>query len=194
MPFVVDGPGGGRVVALFDIDPDLVARRVLACPGVAGLSAGPWGAAVTYLPGRRVTGVRLSPAAVEVHLIARYGPSVGELAGQVRAALAGQVGGRQVDIVVEELADPGAPPPLPGTARPGLALPLNAPAPATRSPALPAAVVASSAAPVAAPATAAPPTAAPAAPAATPSSVALPSVEEPGPAPRRPRLWRRSQR
>ena len=92
-------------VALYDVDPDVLAALVLACPAVAGLSGGPFGAAATYLPGRTVPGVRISPDNVEVHVVARYGPTVGELAGQVRAALAGVVLGRRVDIVVEDLDD-----------------------------------------------------------------------------------------
>lgn len=92
-------------MALFDVDPDLLATLVLGCPAVAGLSAGPFGAAATYLPGRRVVGVRLDPTTVEVHVVARYGPTVLELAGQIRAALAGRVGGRQIDIVVQDLTD-----------------------------------------------------------------------------------------
>lgn len=93
-------------VALVDVDPDGIAELVLACPGVAGLSGGPFGAAATYLPGRRVPGVRLDGPALEVHVVARYGPTVAELAGQIRRALSGRVGGRRVDIVVEDLLDP----------------------------------------------------------------------------------------
>ncbi|CAN5260670.1 hypothetical protein BH24ACT10_BH24ACT10_16770 [soil metagenome] len=92
-------------MALYDVDPDIVAALVLGCPAVAGLSGGPFGAAATYLPGRTVAGVRISPDTVEVHVVARYGPTVGELAGQVRSVLAGRVLGRTVDIVVEDLAD-----------------------------------------------------------------------------------------
>lgn len=147
VPAVLDGPGGTELVALFDVDPDLIAARVLACPGVAGLSAGPWGSAATYLPGRRVVGVRLSPTAVEVHLVARYGLSLGELAAQVRAALAGQVGARQVDIVVEDVAEPSAQqtaPPQPVTAA---AAPATAVQPAVLVEALPAPAARSTAVP-----------------------------------------------
>jgi hypothetical protein len=96
-------PGPAAALALYDVDPDTVAALVLACPAVAGLSGGPSGGAATYLPGRKVAGVRISPDTVEVHVVARYGPTVGELAGQVRSALAGRVLGRTVDLVVEDL-------------------------------------------------------------------------------------------
>lgn len=98
------GPGAGG--ALYDVDPDAVAALVLGCPAVAGLSGGPAGAAATYLAGRRVDGVRITPETVEVHVVCRLGPTVGELAQQVRSALAGHVLGRTVDIVVEDLDDP----------------------------------------------------------------------------------------
>ena len=42
-------------------DADAIAAAVLACPSVAGLGGGPAGAVATYLPGRRVTGVRVRP-------------------------------------------------------------------------------------------------------------------------------------
>jgi len=105
-------------VALYDVDPDTVAAIVLGCPAVAGLSGGPFGAAATYLAGRRVVGVRISPDTVEVHVVSRFGPTVGELAGQVRAALAGRVLGRTVDIVIEDLDD--RPVVDPTTGAPGL--------------------------------------------------------------------------
>jgi len=98
--------GAGASSAFYDVDPDTIAALVLACPAVAGLSAGPFGAAATYLVGRKVAGIRITPDTVEVHVVARFGPTVGELAGQVRSALAGRVLGRTVDIVVEDLADP----------------------------------------------------------------------------------------
>lgn len=88
---------------LHDVDPDVVAGLVLACPAVAGLSGGAFGSAATYLPGRRVTGIRLAADSVEVHPVLRYGATVTELARQVRGALAGLVGARTVDIVVEDV-------------------------------------------------------------------------------------------
>ncbi len=97
--------GSDTAVALYDVDPDVVAALVLGCPAVAGLSGGPFGGAATYLPGRTVAGVQISPDTVEVHVVARYGPTVSQLAEQVRLALSGRVLGRTVDIVVEDLDD-----------------------------------------------------------------------------------------
>lgn len=108
--------GAGAFVAVYDVDPDTIAALVLACPAVAGLSGGPYGAAATYLVGRKVAGVRINPDTVEVHVVSRFGPTVGELAEQIRAALAGRVLGRTVDIVVEDLADRPHIEPTPGQA------------------------------------------------------------------------------
>ena len=104
----VPAPAGTAVVvvpgrALYDVDPDTVTALVLACPSVTGVSAGPTGTAATYLPGRSVPGVRLGPAFVEVHLTIRYGTAVAVAAAEVRAALAGHVAGRRVDVVVEDV-------------------------------------------------------------------------------------------
>lgn len=111
---------GGSPGRLYDVDPDTVAARVLACPAVAGLSGGPLGTAATYLPGRRVAGVQITPDAVRVHVVGRYGIPVTELAGQIRRALTGQIPGRTLDIVVEDLAGPEepthGPPPTPAPA------------------------------------------------------------------------------
>jgi len=112
----VPAAGSSAAVALYDVDPDTVAALVLGCPAVSGLSGGPLGTAATYLAGRKVAGVRISPDTVEVHVVSRFGPTISELAGQVRAALTGRVLGRTVDIVIEDLDDrtdidptPGAP-------------------------------------------------------------------------------------
>ena len=83
------------------------------CPHVQELSAGPFGVVATYLPGRRIPGVviradRSGAPVVEVHVVARYGPPVPEVAAEVRAAVAGVAGPRRsVTVVVDDLAVPG---------------------------------------------------------------------------------------
>lgn len=84
-------------------DPDLVAAVTLRCPDVAALSGGSPGEVATYLPGRRVVGVRISDAVVEVHVVGRYGPTMDEIGAQVRAALAPIAGARTVEVTVEDL-------------------------------------------------------------------------------------------
>jgi hypothetical protein len=61
---------------------DQISAAVLACPDVAGMSAGAFGEIRSYLPGRTVPGVRLGDESVEVHVVARYGPPLPEVAGQ----------------------------------------------------------------------------------------------------------------
>ena len=85
---------------------DAVAQRAAACRSVAGLSAGPVGEVATYLPGRRVPGVRLSDDRIEVHVIGRWGIRVADLAAEVRAAIAPIAPGVPVDVHVDDLELP----------------------------------------------------------------------------------------
>lgn len=88
------------------IDPDAVVAAALACPHVAGMSAGTLAEIATYLPGRRVRGVRVGPDAVQVHVVGVYGPSITEIVGQVQAAVGVLLRGRPVTVHVDDLADP----------------------------------------------------------------------------------------
>jgi hypothetical protein len=88
------------------VDPDLVAGRVAACRSVARMSAGPFGEVATYLPGRRVPGVRIGDGRVEVHVVACWGVSVPDLAAEVRAVLGPVGGGRVVDVHVDDVDVP----------------------------------------------------------------------------------------
>lgn len=56
----------------------------------------------TYLPGRRVRGVRISTDRAEVHVVLVYPTPVEEAAAAVRVALAGVVDS-PVDVVVDEV-------------------------------------------------------------------------------------------
>ena len=88
---------------------DLVAAAVRACPHVVDLTAGAFGQVATYLPGRRVSGVRLGQQdgdAVEVHVVARYGVQVHVLAVQVRHAVWSVLPGRPVDVHIDDLEVP----------------------------------------------------------------------------------------
>jgi hypothetical protein len=81
-----------------------VAEATLACPDVVAMSGGMVGEVATYLPGRRVTGVRLRDAVVEVHVVARYGPPMDEIGAQVRAAVTLLVGDRTAAVTIDDLA------------------------------------------------------------------------------------------
>jgi hypothetical protein len=105
--------GGDAVVD--GVDVDAVAAAVRGCPGVQDLYGGPPELIVTYLPGRRVEGVRIDPQAVVVQVRARWGASVSDLATQICTALDPLVPGRRIDILWADVADPPPPAPAPVT-------------------------------------------------------------------------------
>ncbi|MGH3616193.1 MAG: hypothetical protein ACRDRK_27095 [Pseudonocardia sp.] len=82
---------------------DLIAVAVLACPDVAGLHGGRFGEVATYLPGRQVTGVRITPTDVFVHVIARYPATVDQIDTAVRIALVPHVGALSVTLTIEDM-------------------------------------------------------------------------------------------
>lgn len=82
---------------------ELIAAAVLACPDVAGLHGGRFGEVATYLPGRQVTGVRITPTDVFVHVIARYPATVNQIDTAVRVALVPHVGALPVTLTIEDL-------------------------------------------------------------------------------------------
>ena len=84
-------------------DPDAITAAVVACSTVAGLSGGIAGEVATYLPGRRVTGLRIDDTTVTVHVIGRYGPTMTEISNQVTRAVTPLAGGRTVGVVIEDL-------------------------------------------------------------------------------------------
>jgi hypothetical protein len=89
-----------------DVDARELSRVVERCPAVASLTGGPDGLAATYLPGDRVPGVRITPDAVELHVIARWGLPMADVADEVRRATLPLVAGRHVDVVVEDVEEP----------------------------------------------------------------------------------------
>ncbi len=102
-----------------DIDADLIAARVLGVPGVAGLHGGEFGEVATYLPGRRVLGVRLTDPGCAVHIVVAYPNNVVDVADAVHHAVAPLIAG-PVTVTVEDVADSTAAAPadtLEGTSR-----------------------------------------------------------------------------
>jgi hypothetical protein len=80
---------------------DAVAEAVLACPAVAALVDGP---VATFLPGRRVRGVRVDDDLCTVAVAVRPdGRPLPEIAADVRRAASTVVGGRPVDVLVADL-------------------------------------------------------------------------------------------
>ncbi|PWD52530.1 hypothetical protein C8046_12350 [Serinibacter arcticus] len=95
----------------------------MAVPGVVDLSPGLLGEIATYLPGRRVPGIRLTAERAEVHLVVSPSARIPELAGEVQAAVR-TLGLPAVDVHVDDLREPAPlgdtppepdPPALPAT-------------------------------------------------------------------------------
>lgn len=85
------------------VDPDAVAAAALGCADVVALGGGPFGEVATYLPGRRVRGVRVAQGELQVHIVARWGPPLPEVADRVRLAVGPHSGGRPVTVVVDDV-------------------------------------------------------------------------------------------
>lgn len=81
---------------------EVIADAVLATTGVAGLHGGMFGEAATYLPGRRVSGIRIDERGTEVHVTLLIGNPIRETADAVRAAVAPLSEG-PVHVVVEDV-------------------------------------------------------------------------------------------
>lgn len=94
--------------ALVDgVDVDAVAAAVRGCPAVHDLDGGRLGGVATYLPGRRVPGIRIADDRIEVHVRGVWGQPVGVIAEQIRGVLATLNGGRIIDVVLADVAEPG---------------------------------------------------------------------------------------
>ncbi len=87
-------------------DLEAVAAAALGSPLIAGLTGGPFGEVATYLPGRRVLGVREVDGTIEVHVVAKWGTPLPEVAEVVRAAVAPHAGGVPVAIFVDDIEVP----------------------------------------------------------------------------------------
>jgi hypothetical protein len=88
------------------VDADEVAERAAGCRSVARLSAGPFGEVATYLPGRRVRGVRLAGGQLEILVVAGGGVRVPELAAEGRDAVGPIAGGLPIDVHVDDVDVP----------------------------------------------------------------------------------------
>ena len=86
---------------------DRVAAAVLEVPGVSGLHGGVLGEVATYLPGRRVAGVRLADEVTDVHVVLAWGAPVAATAEAVRETVRSLVPGA-VHVTVEDVAGPEA--------------------------------------------------------------------------------------
>ena len=88
--------------------PDLekVAAAALGCPLIADLSGGRFNEVATYLPGRRIPGVRSADGEIEIHVVARWGVPLPEVADAVRAAVMPHSEGLPVSVFVDDIELP----------------------------------------------------------------------------------------
>lgn len=81
---------------------EVLAEAVLATPGVAGLHGGMFGEAATYLPGKRVSGIRIGDDGVEVHVSVASGSPIRDTADAIRTVVASLFSG-PVHVTVEDV-------------------------------------------------------------------------------------------
>ena len=82
-----------------------VASAARSVTGVVDLHTGRFGEVATYLPGRRVDGVRLGDELAEVHVVLTHGCDVRATAERIRAAVTPLVD-TEVLVAVEDLVAP----------------------------------------------------------------------------------------
>lgn len=87
-------------------DIEAAASAALGCPLIADLTAGRYGEVATYRPGRRIAGVRVADGELEVHVVARWGVPLPEVAEAVRAAVTPHAGGLPVAVYVDDIEVP----------------------------------------------------------------------------------------
>jgi hypothetical protein len=94
-------------------DPVALAERVAAAvtahPAVAGLHGGLYGGVATYLPGRRLVGVRIGEGdePVEVAVVLRPDRPIPDVVRALRQEVSRLCGGAAVDITVADIVVPG---------------------------------------------------------------------------------------
>lgn len=89
--------------------PETVAREVLAHPAVVELDGGRHGVIASYLPGRRVPGVRAGRAGepVELSVVLRPGRPIPGVVAELRALVRSLAGDVPVDVTVSDLRADG---------------------------------------------------------------------------------------
>ena len=86
---------------------ELVAQTALGVPGVVRLHGGTFGEVATYLPGRRVAGVRTDETGTDVHVTVYYDAVVADVAERVRKAV-GSITGTKVDVTIADVVPAGS--------------------------------------------------------------------------------------
>lgn len=98
-------PGSGSTV-LDGVDIDAVASAVRACPGVNDLYSSKTASVASYLPGRRLSGVRIDAQVVTVQVRTEWDVPLDTVCAGITRAVAGLVGPRRVDVIIGDITDP----------------------------------------------------------------------------------------
>jgi len=88
------------------IDVDVVSTRVTAVRDVVQLTGGPTDAVATYLPGRRVPGIRTCDGRLEIHAVVTTDRPVTAIADDIRNAVVPLADGMPVDVVIADVTVP----------------------------------------------------------------------------------------
>lgn len=91
------------------VDPAELRSRVLVCPLVAGLHAGPRGAIVTGTAAGPLVGVLVDPSMIVVGVVGRAGHDAAAVTSRVREALKDLAAGIPVSVCVRSAASATAP-------------------------------------------------------------------------------------
>ncbi|MGH3937164.1 MAG: hypothetical protein ACRDTG_00795 [Pseudonocardiaceae bacterium] len=84
---------------------DAVAAVVRAHPAVVDLDGGPFGVVASYLPGRRVVGVRVGEPGepVEISVVVRLGIPLPLLVAELRRVITEVTGTRVIDVTINDV-------------------------------------------------------------------------------------------
>jgi hypothetical protein len=82
-----------------DTEAELIGVTVQGCSSVAALS----GQFRSYLPGRIIHGVRADADGVEVHIVARYGKPMTDIAAEIQGALQPLLHGRPLTVGIDDI-------------------------------------------------------------------------------------------
>lgn len=105
------GPVDPRLPDAREPDPaEVLAAVVQAVPGVVRLDGGPLGEIGTYLPGRRVPGIRRTADGTDVHLVVDQTADLRAVAERVHREVAGIVPG-PVHVYIDDVAPAASPAP-----------------------------------------------------------------------------------
>ena len=103
VPAEVGQPWTGAVIEAVPTTADEIAALVLDVADVVRLHAGRFGEVATYLPGRRVTGVKLGDDLIEVHVVITGRVPVQQTAQAIHEAVATLIA-TPVHVFIEDLA------------------------------------------------------------------------------------------